>query len=442
MNIHKIKYFVLAFCIAVLAGCGTSDPNIEEARLNLGLTNYEGVMEAAQEAINENPENGDGYYYMGIGITQKALQMHPSERTSQYAEAKEYFDQAKELYAAQEVSSDETETLPDYILELWSQEHNLGIGLISENFEQTEEDSLVLAEHHLNSAVTINPDSSLSYGILYEVNYLLDDIDEAIANAEKLIYELGSDDLYNYYRLSYFYQEQDDYDKALELLDMALENNPENIEIIQELANLYLTIGDTDKALETVQSLIDADPENPQYRLVYGTQVYQLVMNMDDQMTEYYDEVFDINQELRTENRRTSPDTQKVQELEQRLNELNSQIDELQAEIDEFSNRAEEELKVAVELDPDNPVGYSTLGIIYQNRAAAVFERRNATEDYELAEQLDEEARELLHVAIPYYQKATELDPDDPENWRSLFRIYTTLGMNEEAEAAQEKAGF
>lgn len=40
------------------------------------------------------------------------------------------------------------------------------------------------------------------------------------------------------------------------------------------------------------------------------------------------------------------------------------------------------------------------------------------------------------------YEKATEIEPDNQSYWRSLFQVYTSLGMNEKAEAAMEKAGM
>ncbi|MEX0778367.1 MAG: tetratricopeptide repeat protein [Balneolales bacterium] len=441
MNIQKTKILFIAACVALIAGCA-SDPNIESAKLNLTLMDYDGVIESADAAIEANPQSGDGYYYKGVGLSQKAFNSEPQAREPLYGQARDNFNQAKELFESEGKSGGEAADLPEFVLDIWGQEHNLGIGLIEEDFVSTDEDSLALAEHHLTNAVTINPDSVQSYNILFEVNYLLGNVDEAIQNAEKTVNELGTTDLYNFYRLSFFYQEKEDYDSALAVLTKAREENPDEMEVVQELANLYLSLGDTDRALETVQSLIDSEPNNPQYRLVYGTQVYQLVLNMDEEISGYYDEVFEINQELRELNREANPDAQRITELENRSEELNSQIEEIQEDVDHFSNRAEEELAIAADLDPENPVSQSTLGIIYQNRAAALFERRNATEDIELAEQLDAQAREFLESAVPFYEKAAELAPDDPENWRALFRIYTTLGMTEEAEEAQEKAGL
>ena len=49
---------------------------------------------------------------------------------------------------------------------------------------------------------------------------------------------------------------------------------------------------------------------------------------------------------------------------------------------------------------------------------------------------------EEAEAAMENYERAAELDPDNTNYWESLFRIYTSLGMLEEAEAAMEKAGM
>ena len=43
---------------------------------------------------------------------------------------------------------------------------------------------------------------------------------------------------------------------------------------------------------------------------------------------------------------------------------------------------------------------------------------------------------------MKYYERATELNPDNTNYWNSLFRIYTLLDMRDKAEEAMEKAGM
>ncbi|MDX1671665.1 MAG: tetratricopeptide repeat protein, partial [Balneolaceae bacterium] len=114
----------------------------------------------------------------------------------------------------------------------------------------------------------------------------------------------------------------------------------------------------------------------------------------------------------------------------------------LQSSISELTNQAEEKLKTVIEYRPNDANAYNTLGIIYQNKAATLFEERNLTEDNKKAKQLDQKARDMLRQAMKYYENATEIDPDNKEYWQALFRVYTTLGMDQKAKEAMKKAGL
>jgi tetratricopeptide (TPR) repeat protein len=59
-----------------------------------------------------------------------------------------------------------------------------------------------------------------------------------------------------------------------------------------------------------------------------------------------------------------------------------------------------------------------------------------------MAAEYDQRAKDNLEQARQYYERAAEINPDNPENWQSLFQVYTALGMEEEAEEAMQKAGM
>lgn len=67
---------------------------------------------------------------------------------------------------------------------------------------------------------------------------------------------------------------------------------------------------------------------------------------------------------------------------------------------------------------------------------------RNMTEDMDEYDRLDDQATEYLRKALPNYEKAAELQPDNQEHWFSLFQVYTALGMESEADEARERAGI
>lgn len=441
----KINYFPQAF-IAVammfLVWSCAADPNIESARLALVQQDYQEVIRSADAAIQANPDNGDGYYYKGVAYASMAGDKPADQRAEDYEQARRYLLQARERYQAQEVTSTEAQNLDDIIIETWGYEHNMGVQPLSDDIISSPEDSLRLARHHFTNATTINPDSVLSFNLLAEVNFALGNNEEAEAITRKIIYDMEMGDLYNYYRLAFFMIENQRDEEAIELLLEARDLYPDEIEIVQEIANAYLRGGKTDEALEVVQELIERDPENPQYRLVYATQVYQMVQDLDDQVRKLHDEIYDMSRDIRQKAREPGADQQELEAMIAQMEEKQAEANELIDESFRFSDLAKAELLQAVETDPDNADVHATLGIVYQNRGALMQDKRNMTEDMEEAEKFDRQAREYLQMSIPHYEKAAELEPENRDHWLSLFRVYTNLGMTEEAERAQEKAGM
>ncbi len=441
----KYNYFpqaLVAMAMMFMVWSCATDPNIESARLALVQQDFEEVLRSADAAIQANPESGDGYYYKGVAYASMASEKPADQRKEDYAMARENLIEARNRYEAQEVTSNEAQNLNDILIETWGYEHNMGVQPLSDDIISSPEDSLRLSRHHFVNATTINPDSVLSFNLLAEVNFALGNNEEAEAITRKIIYDMDMGDLYNYYRLSFFLIEDQRDEEAIELLLEARDRFPDEIEIVQEIANSYLRIGKTEEALEVVQELIERDPENPQYRLVYATQVYQMVQELDDQIRELHDEVYDMSRDIRQKAREPGADQATLERMINEMEEKQQEANELINESFRFSDIALEELLLAVESDPENPDIQSTLGIVYQNRGALMQDKRNMTEDMDEADEFDRQAREYLRKSIPHYEKAAELEPDNLEHWRSLFRVYTNLGMSEEAERAQERSGL
>ena len=436
------KLAIVLVAIGFVTACG-GDPNIESAKLNLNRGDYEKVLESADAALELNPANPLAYYYRGVAYTEMGKAKPYNQRTDDYKSATEAFDKTIELFAAEGKSeASEVQLIDLSRTQLWTNEYNNAVSLVAPEEGEPSTADLERATFHLNNAYAIEPDSIQTLDVLAEVHFMLEDLPNAIVNLEKAIEVATDNDTYRYLRLNYFLSETDQQERALEILSDAMTKFPGDIELTQEIANVYLALGRTDEALEIIRQLIEVDPENAQYRLVFGSQVYQFVLNMGDELREANETIIDKTRELRLEERKQSPDAALVAEFKNDIAEANDTVQRLTAEIDDYTQQAENELQVAKDLDNENPIIFNTLGIIYQNRAANLYDRRNATEDIAEADRFDSEARAMLEKSLPFYERAAELDPDNTDYWMSLFRIYTTLGMTDKAMEAQEKAGL
>ncbi|HAC15477.1 MAG TPA: hypothetical protein DCE78_05965 [Bacteroidetes bacterium] len=436
------KLAIVLVAIGFVTACG-GDPNIESAKLNLNRGDYAKVLESADAALELNPANPLAYYYRGVAYTEMGKAKPYNQRTDDYKSASEAFDKTKELFAAEgKADASEAQLIDLSRTQLWTNEYNSAVTLVApEEGEPTTAD-LERATFHLNNAYAIEPDSIQTLDVLAEVHFMLEDLPNAIVNLEKAIEVATDNDTYRYLRLNYFLSETNQQERALAILSDAMTKFPGDIELTQEIANVYLALGRTDEALQIIRQLIEVDPENAQYRLVFGSQVYQFVLNMGDDLRAANETIIDQTRELRLEERKQRPDAALIAEYKNDIAEANATVQRLTAEIDEYTQQAEDELQVAKDLDNENPIIFNTLGIIYQNRAANLYDRRNATEDIAEADRFDAEARSMLQQSLPFYERAAELDPDNTDYWMSLFRIYTTLGMTDKAMEAQEKAGL
>ncbi|MCG2590176.1 tetratricopeptide repeat protein [Rhodohalobacter sulfatireducens] len=437
MKRSKLILLIIAPMLLFWA-CETTDPLVNDVQVDLVTGNFESALETVNTALEQDSSNYVAHYYKGIVLASQAWEMEPpSTRQPVYENARTSFDSAKDLMEAQPEEPEELEQLTNSVVSFWADEYNMAVNIQNDDslFNATEnpyETSLA----HLENAVTINPDSAMTYQVLSSTYYQLDQVDQAIEsyeNAMELLEQPAPED-YEYLVSLYLYN--NNYEEAIELSEEGREVYPEETMFVQFLADAYIQAGDRDRAISLVEELIDSEPNNPQYRRVLGTQVYQSVERISNQVSDLYEELFELRQAARN---------QRGQELEQTQSEiesLESEIESMEQEIDELSAISIREMEQVVELVPEDEEANFILGVIYQNRAANLFERRNNTMDNEEAADYDRRAKENLEKARQYYERAAEIDPENPENWRSLFQVYTALGMEEEAEDAMEKAGM
>jgi tetratricopeptide (TPR) repeat protein len=447
------------FMVVVLAACGGGDPNIDTAKLQLKNKDYQKALEAVDMAIQANAQNGYAYYYKGFIYGEQAkATADVAARAPLYASMREAWTTARELYKAVTPAPKEVALMdftgPDY----WRAEHNKSIELAG--VDNPEKPALEQAIAHLKNAITIAPDSVLSHGILGEV-YIMYGDSTAAAEAFRQAMKVGGYDYSRALRLAWLLGATGKTDEKIELLLSAKQSSPDSIGIVQELANTYLSKGDSDKALTVVKELIDKDPANPNYHLVYGTQAYQAVYDLSNEIRTDYDKIFELRRRLNrakaaARNAPPAPKPVKGKPAPAAAPDSVKIITDLLAATENGVKVKREKMATldaitlssmqkVLELDPENHSAYHTLGIVYQNRAAMFKAEVNsldalAKDYYDQADALDKKAEEILKEALPNYKKATEIMPSNRGYWDSLFKIYMSLNMQDEASAAYEKA--
>ena len=436
-NLYRLLSFAVLATIIISCGEETS-PLIKEAQDGIKSQNYDAALTSLNQAILEDSANADAYYYKGVVYSEIATN-NPviDDRKDSYKKMRENLITANNMYTAQGAKSLQSVESELLINRTWSNEHNLGIKYATGDTTVTQvENPLDLSEDHLENAVIINPDSLLSIEVLAEIYRINSNFDKSIETFKLIISRKEMPDAFDYDRLGSLYLQSDRFEDANKILLEGTELYPDSVFLVQKLADSYMNLGNNPESIKVIESLISREPKNPQYHLVLGTQVYNMANEINGDISTKYDEIFELERELR------NLKGNKKKEAEEKIKAYKSEIASQEARANELTEKSVSELEIVIELQPDVARPYNTLGIIYQNKAASLFDKRNSTVDNDEAAKIDKEAKDNLRLAMGYYEKATEIEPDNQDYWRSLFQVYTSLGLNEKAEAAMEKAGM
>jgi len=399
---------------------------------------WEEALELCNIEIKGNPDTVLAYYFKGIIFGEMGKNGgNPYISRKYYIQMVSSFDKAKTKGKDKNKVWRDLEYISAVKKLLWQKEHNRGVNIVTnDNLKTILNNPTNLAMQHLTNATIIQPDNSLSWNVLAQISAMNESFKDAAKAKKKYISMVEQDTMLepnDYLQLASYYFQADNNPKVVSALESGTEQFPDNQKLVSNLADAYQRAGEPEKAISTVRRLVEENPEDPQFHLVLGTQIYQRALVLNDSLSANYDEIFDLQQKMRN-----SSDAEK-KNVQQQIETLEQGNEQLEPKVKELTDEAEKELKTVIEYRPDDDTAYNTLGIIYQNRAKAIFDKRNQTVDDEKAAVLDEKGKEMLKEATVNYKKATEIKPKEKGYWKSLYSIYVALGMDNKAHEAQNR---
>ena len=161
---------------------------------------------------------------------------------------------------------------------------------------------------------------------------------------------------------------------GVEVLKDGFRTFPENQSILIELINYYLLTGIADEALEYLAIAKEDDPENISFYFAEGT-LYDKLERFDDAKRSY---------------------------------------------------------EYCLELDENYFNAYYNLGVLYYNYAVKLYDEANKINDIQEYNKAKAVADEEIVKALPYIEKAHEINPDDLESLKTLKTLYYRLGKDVE----------
>ena len=217
------KLSVLAASLVVLLGCAAS-PLLTGGKVQITLDDYERAIELFREHIEQNPQDPEGYLWLGIAYG----------RSKKYEEATEAFDKAIELDSLHlnKMKTSKPDQFWGGTTSYWVVYVNSGIGLLNkQDFNSAEKRFLRAAE--------IQPDSSASYNHLGYVYSKLGKDEDALRAYETAV-KLGPKNLEAHINLASSLIKGEEYDQALGILGKALSIGPS---LPEDMSKVYEDLG-------------------------------------------------------------------------------------------------------------------------------------------------------------------------------------------------------
>ena len=112
-----------------------------------------------------------------------------------------------------------------------------------------------------------------------------------------------------------------------------------------------------------------------------------------------------------------------------------------EADVIKWTDLAEENYKKSLERDPKFFDAYFNIGVLYNNRAATCYSKANDIKDNDAYNKAKTACDDVYLKAVPYFEKAHELKPDDVQTIQQLMKLYAKTNDQVKYEAMKAKLG-
>ncbi|MFV0482667.1 MAG: tetratricopeptide repeat protein [Bacteroidales bacterium] len=161
-------------------------------------------------------------------------------------------------------------------------------------------------------------------------------------------------------------------DEAIKFFESVFEKNPSNVGVLGALTNIYINQGKSKEAVKYLKLAIDQDPSNKTYYFALGA-LQEKLENVDEALSAY---------------------------------------------------------TKAIEIDDQYFDAYYNIGALYYNKGVQLDQKTNELDLSDNAgyDRLKKESAEEFKKAIPYFEKAAKIKPEDSSCIENLKNIYYRVG--------------
>ncbi|MCU0413642.1 MAG: tetratricopeptide repeat protein, partial [Ignavibacteriaceae bacterium] len=385
VNMKNSKLFVFGMLLLgmMFLGFQCASTELTSAKLYIQQKNWDKAVETLNTEVSKNPKSDEGYYLLGTVYSEL-------ENVDKMIEA---FDNSLAI------SNKFAKQIEEYRAYQWGNNYNKGVNLYQRGNKTTDEDSSKMyydmSIEAYKKAIVLEPDSSDTYRSLAFVYLTTGRNEESIMPLQKIIeleqaeegyqylgdlYRALGDNLMNDFKFEKnpadSIKAMEYYEKAIVTLEEGLTKYPENSDMLNAKFNAYIGAGRMAEASSSAKALVEKEPDNKFHHYNYA---YVLL-----KMGEYQE--------------------------------------------------AETHFSKAIEIDPEYDNAIYNLGVTYVTWGTAM------NKEAEAKGILSEDYKQKYQASLPYLEKVVEKDSTNIALWELLGKVYSVLGMQDDAANAFKKA--
>lgn len=259
--------------------------------------------------------------------------------------------------------------------------------------------------------------------------------DKAIAlyaNSERIAKAFGGTDTNAIFNSALAYETKGDAARAIERYGECLALGYDKPEIYRYKANLQKKAGDVDGAIATVR---EGRTKHAGHKdLILDEMSYLLEAGRTEEAEK------SVNEAIAAD-----PENAVLYSILGSLYDAKANPKEgaapPEADVVKWTDLAEENYKKSLERDPKFFDAYFNIGVLYNNRAANCYSKANDIKDNAAYEKAKAACDATFVKAVPYFEKAHELRPDDVPTIQQLMKLYAKTDDQAKYAAMKAKLG-
>jgi len=380
------RYFPVALLLAAAVfllttgfQCGSAE--LTSAKLYMQQKQWQKAEESLIKQVAKNDKDEEAWYLLG------AVRLE----TKNYAGMNEAYSRALAISDAHKADITRNR------MALWAMMYNEGVNYYNRGRDTASYYDKALED--FRTAVLLMPDSSGTYYVTALAQYAKDDkkgtqhsLEMALAKrpaypeAARFLGQLHYGFAVEKLEAKDTVGAKAEWAKALDAFEVAYKSQPENVDNITSLIDIYERTGQSSKAENLTREAVAKDPKNKLFRYAYG--------------------VFLLKKESYPE--------------------------------------AIEQFNKALEIDPSYSDAKYNLGVAYLNWGVSLkseIDKRAETEKKGSKPVKDDTSyKEKFKQSLPYLEESAQIRTEDAALWTQLGRLYAILNMPDKSKAAFEKS--